>query len=218
MKKIACLAFALLLCLTTTVFAESAPSRTVCDMTDTEVSTENACDDSGFYIWIILERDRFHQMHIDACDIEIAKLAASPDVETYFGAMKDNKGKPVYPKEVLDTDTLYVYEFWPVIAGGYKESYGDVTARFELPTPYAKDEKVIVMIGLVTVGENWAEDHKQSVEWTAYEGVGLGLQTDSEENMGAVQVKFDPEIVMGIQEGIALFAVVSQEGQYSLVL
>lgn len=207
MKRIACLALALLLCLTATALAESAPSRTVCDMTDTEVVPQNPSDDSGFFIKVLLERDSVHQKRFDACDIEIAKLAASPDAETYFGAMTDNEGKPVYPKEILETDCLNVYEFWPIIAGGYDESYGDVTARILLPTPYEKDEKVMVMIGLVTFDED--EENGQRVEWTAYEGVGLGVQTDSVEDMGAIQVEFDPEIVIEIQEGLALFAVIS---------
>ncbi len=209
MKRIVCLAFILLLCLNATAFAESSLSREPCDMTRVETETEGPCADPGFRIWIILERDRFHETHVEACDIEVAKLAASPDVETYFGEMTDRQGRPVLPKEVLDTDTLNVYEFWPILASGYDESYGNVTAKFLLPTPYEKDEKVIVMIGMVTMGENWVEDHEQSVEWTAFEGVGLGEQTDSVENAGAVLVEFDPATVLGIQEGIALFAVIS---------
>ncbi len=205
MKKLACLLLALLLCPTGAAIAESVPSRTTSDMTDVEVGPENPLDGSGFFIRLVEEDEKAYQTHLDACAVEIAKLAGYQDVEQYFGETTDNNGHSVSLKKMLNTDVLNVYEFWPIIAGGYKESYGDVTVKLLFPTPYEKDEKVVVMIGQVTIGAV-----EQTVRWTAYEGIGLGIQQGNVEKAGAIRTKFDPEIVLAIQNGIALLAVVSR--------
>lgn len=69
----------------------------------------------------------------------------------------------------------------------------------QFSTPYEKDEKVIVLIGLAK--EN--QDGVQSIEWTAYEGIGV-------EEQGCIQVELDPEIILAIQNGTALLAIVSK--------
>ncbi len=207
MKKMFCLAFALLLCLTSTAMAESRPSRTAHDMTMVEVDTAYPLAGSGFFIRLVEEDEIAYQTHLDACAIEVAKLAASQDVETYFGEITDYSGHPVSLRERLATDAPKVFEFWPVIAGGYDKSYGKVDAKLLFPTPYEKDEKVVVTIGRVRLDQ----EGNQTVEWTAYEGVGLGVQKGPVEKEGAILVKqLDPEIVLAIQNEIALLAVVSK--------
>lgn len=199
MKRITCLLLALLLCLAATAQAESTPSRTTSDMTTVVATAENLPAGASFSIQAIVENDAAYQQHIDACAAEMSKLADSQDVETYFAAATDSNGNSVSLKEILGTDTLNVYEFSPLVISGYEESYGKVTANMQFSTPFEAGEKVVVMIGLVTVDANG----NQTVQWIAYEGVGLGDQ-------GGIQVEFDPEIGKAIQEGIALVAVVSK--------
>lgn len=206
MKKFTCLVIALMLCLTATAFAESVPSRMTGDMTSIEVAAENMPADSGFFIQPVPADDPVYQEKIVVCNAEIEKLAGSSSVETYFGEIKDNEGNIVSLKDVLGTDTLNVFEFCPLIAGEYEEAYGKVTAKMLFSTPYEKDEKVIVMIGLVTVDVNG----NQSIQWTAYEGIGLGAVEGATEEMGGIQVELDSEIVKAIEEGTALLAVVSK--------
>ncbi len=206
MKKIICLALAFLLCLTGAALAEAIPSRTTDDMTGVEVSPENPLVGSEFFIRLVEKDETAYQTHLDACAAEVAKLAAGQDVERYFGETTDSEGRPVDLRAVLDTDALNVYEFWPVIAGGYEESYGKVITKLLFPTPYEKDEKVVIMIGEVTL----EAEGKQTVKWTAYEGVGLGIQEGVAEKEGAIRTELDPEIVLAIQNGIALLAVVSK--------
>lgn len=210
MKKKICLVFALLLCLTMTALAESTPSRMTSDMTVIEVEAENLPEDSGFFIEPIVENTEQYEERINICEAEVEKLSTSLDLEEYFGEVTDSEGNAVSLKEVLDTDTLNVYEFCPLIAGRYEESYGKVLAKMLFATPYEKDEKVVVMIGLVTVDEMG----NQIVKWTAYEGIGIGTQEDINEGvieeMGAVQVELDPAIVKAIEDGVALLAVVSK--------
>lgn len=206
MKKFTCLVIAWMLCLTATAFAESVPSRMTGDMTAIEVEAENLPADSGFFMKPVVEEDVEYQQRVDICNVEVEKLAASNDVETYFGEITDYEGNTVSLKEMLGTETLNVFEFCPLIAGGYEESYGKVIAKMIFSTPYEKDEKVVVMIGLVTSDENGV----QTIRWIAYEGIGLGSVEGVTEEMGGIQVELDPEIVKAIEEGTALLAIVSK--------
>ena len=57
------------------------------------------------------------------------------------------------------------------------------------------------MIGFVTI----AEDGTWTVEWIAYEGVGVADGQGS-----GIQVKLDAETVLAIQNGKTLMAIVSK--------
>lgn len=204
MKKIVCLLVALMLCLSSAAFAESVPSKTTGDLTKFEVAVENAENASGFYVAPVAESDDANQDRAQACQAEISKLVASEKVAAYFGEVKDAAGNTVSLTEVLGTDTLNVHEFCAIKAGGFDEQFGKVTANMLFSTPYAAGEKVIVMIGIVTINA----DGTQTVAWTAYEGVGV--QVDSVENQGCIQVALDPATVLAIQQGTALLAIVSK--------
>ncbi len=91
-------------------------------------------------------------------------------------------------------DGLTVAEFLPLTVANYEETAGNVIVSFQLATPYAAGETVIVLVGIV------AEDG--AVEWTAFEAVGTGVN-------GAIEVEFTPEVLLAIQNGTALMAVVS---------
>lgn len=213
MKRIFCVAIALLLGLAGTTLAESVsvPSKTAIDLTKFEVTAENLPEDANLFLIPVNaaslgEALPEYQEYLDICQEEIEKLTASESVEAYFGTVVDSNGNPVSLKELLGTDTLNVYEFCPAIAGGYDPVYGKVTATLLFSTPYGKDEKVIVLIGLVAQ----QEDGTRTVTWHAFEGIGLEAVAGQEETAGRIQVELTPEIVEAIQSGIAMMAIVSK--------
>lgn len=211
MKKLVCLILALTTCVSAAAMAESVPSKTVADLTHFDVIAENQPGDEIVYLNQVTMGEMLpeYQERIDICQKEIEKLAASETGESYFGEVTDADGNVVDLRALLDVDAdaaLNVFEFCPVIAGGFREDCGKVTATMFFSTPYEKDEKVLVMIGIVTVLENGTQD----VAWQVFEGIGLGAVESQEESVGSVQVELTPEIVMAIQNEIALLAIVSK--------
>ena len=200
MKKLVVLMLALMLCLTAAAFAEEAiPSKTTGDLTKVEVISENIPADAGLEITAVTVDAADYEEKIQTCETEIAVLTASESVETYFGEVKDAAGETVDLAAVLETETLNVHEFCPLVVSNYEENYGNVKAAMQFSTPYTEGEKVIVLIGLVTVNE----DGTQSVEWIAYEGVGTGAE-------GAIEVELDAATMAAVQAGNALVAIVSK--------
>ena len=124
---------------------------------------------------------------------------------------------------------LDVFEFGPIVAGNYVEEYGKVTANMLFSTPYEKDQKVVVLIGIAKVndekksqlaeGEELNSDCIDDIEWVAFEGVGQDAVEDQEETYGCIKVELTPEIVLAIQQAAedagttALMAVVSQAAE-----
>lgn len=211
MKKLVCLILALTTCVSAAAMAESVPSKTVADLTHFDVIAENQPGDETVYLNQVTMGETLpeYQECIDICQKEIEKLAASETVESFFGEVTDADGNVVDLRALLDVDAdaaLNVFEFCPVIAGGFREDCGKVTATMFFSTPYEKDEKVLVMIGIVTVLENGTQD----VAWQVFEGIGLGAVESQEESVGSIQVELTPEIVMAIQNEIALLAIVSK--------
>lgn len=182
---------ALLLCLTSVAALAAAPSKTAADLNKVDATAENLPANSGFFIRLVEEEEKEYQKHLDACKAEVAKLAAAEGVEAYFG-------KDIDLKAIVAADKLNVFEFKPIIAGGYDVSYGKVTAKMLFSTPYEVGEKVAVMIGMVS---------ENNVAWTAFEGVGIAAE--QVEAAGSIQVELTPEIVDAIQNGVALVAIVS---------
>lgn len=199
MKKIISVLVSLVLCLSVSAFAESVPSKTVGDMSKVNITGDNIPADSGFVFRLIVEIEEGHEHRTEICNHEIEKLEQTESVADYFGEVKNAAGEGVDIAAMLESEALNVHEFWPVVAEGYDENYGSVTVEMVFSTPYAKDEKVMLMIGLVTVNE----DNTQDVEWIAYEGICVDEQ-------GTIQVELEPEIILAIQNGVALLAVVSR--------
>ena len=191
MKKLACMLLALLLCLTSVAALAATPSKTAADLNKVDVTAENLPANSGFFIRLVKEDEKAYQKNLDACKAEVAKLAAAESVEAYFG-------KDVDLKAIVTANKLNVFEFKPIIAGGYDVSYGKVTAKMLFSTPYEVGEKVAVMIGLVS---------ENNVAWTAFEGVGIAAA--QVEAAGSIQVMLKAETVAAIQNGTALVAIVS---------
>jgi hypothetical protein len=210
MKKVLCIVLALM-CLCGSALAESVPSKNTSDMVVVEVSPElnpNVPADSGLVVMPVQEEDEAqaeeYVERTELCRNEIAKLAEAvasttegSGAETYFGEVKDGQGNPVVLSEAFEGKQLNVFEFMPLVVANYDAAYGDLTMNFKFKTPYAKDEKVLVLIGIpnAETGE---------MEWTSFEGVVTGEE-------GAVQVQFTSEILLAIQNSNALLAVVSAE-------
>lgn len=196
MKKFVAILLTLVLCLSVAA-AESVLSKTTSDMTEVkDVVVENLPADSTFSIAIVEKEEA-----IVVANTEIAKLVEAvqtTNVATYFGEITDSKGNVVSLTEVLGTETMNVHEFMPIEVNDYEEDYGTVTMTFTVSTPYAKDEQIVVLLGLVTI----AEDGTQTVAWTAHDA------EVTEE--GTIKVTFEPETLKLIQEGTALIAIVSK--------
>lgn len=196
MKKLIAILMSLMLILSV-ASAEAVLSKTTTDMTEVkDVVVENLPADSTFSIAVVDTEEA-----VAVANTEIAKLVEAvktADVTTYFGEVTDTQGNAVSLTEVLGTETLNVHELMPIEVNDYEETYGKVNMTFTVSTPYAKDEQIIVLLGLVTV----EADGTQTVAWTAYEAVIV--------EEGAIQVEFEPETLKLIQEGTALIAIVSK--------
>lgn len=211
MKKIVCVFFALL-CLPVFVLAESTPSITTTDMVAVTVEPElnpGLPADAELVVLPVQQEDAVlaeqYIEYTELCQEEIAKLSenisqsgtedATAGVEAYFGEVKDVEGNTVILSELLSAQVLSVNEFMPVVVENYDPSYGAVTMTFQFKTPYAKDETVVVLIGIQdpVTGE---------IVWTEFEGTGVGED-------GAVQVEFTESMMEMLQNNISLLAVVS---------
>lgn len=209
MKKIVCLVLAALLCLSMAALAEEAvPSKNTSDMVSVEIDpalNPNLPENSGFVAFPVLEEDATqaeeYAESIALCQEEIVRLMAAAGgtdasgVEAYFGTVRDSEGNEVALSEALQAQMLDVFEFMPLVVQNCDEAYGDVTLTIQFKTPYEEGEPVLVLIGIRNAGT-------EAMEWTAFEGAGVG-------EAGAVQVTFTPEILTAIQENVALLAVVS---------
>lgn len=196
MKKTICLLLSLLLCLTSVVaFAEAvepaeeiAPSKTVQDLTLIEIVKVANPPADGFYIKIV-----------DPSEVKEQEMEKLNQVETeeYFADLKNNAGAPAALAEYVGSGDLTLAAFSAVTAGGYDAAYGDVTVRLLFPIVYEDGQKVAVLIGIVT---------ENNVAWTVFEGVSVGSETV--EAQGTIEAVLTPEIVLAIQDGTALLAVV----------
>ena len=194
MKKLVCMLLVLMMALSAVAMAtEFVPSKTTGDLTQFTIKTENAAAPVTFAIRPVAVSEVEHAEKVEACNNEVKKLAAAENVVEYFGEVKTAAGEAINLKEILDVETVNVFEFCPFVVEDYEAEMGNVAMTMQFSTPYAVDEVVVILIGLV------AEDG--TVEWIAFEGIG------TEEG---VAVEFDAETLVAIQEGTALMAVVSR--------
>lgn len=213
LKKLTALVLALALSVSYSAMAQAVPSKTIADLTRFEVTAENQPGDPDIFFLPLNEAAGEelpeYQKHLDICQMEIEKLAASESIERYFAKVTDSAAEPVDLRALLGIEknaALNVFEFCPAIAGGFQEECGKVTVSMLFSTPYEEGEKVLVLIGIVTE----LEDGTYSVDWQAFEGIGQEALEEREETCGCVRVELTPEIVLAIQDGIALLAVVSR--------
>lgn len=206
MKKIVCLVLAMLLFATTAMAAVT--SKTTADLIHVDVTIENATEEreeTPYIAPVVLpenEEDMTPEEKAvaEVVNTEYDKLTATAQttkVETYFGNVKDETGADVDLREMLgaeENEELNVHEFGPVTAGGFTVEDGKATAALSFATQYEENTEVVVMIGLV------AEDG--TVAWQAFKGVAM--------ETGAIKVTFPAEVLVAIQSGTALMAIVSK--------
>ena len=193
MTKIIAIALTLvLLCSAVTVLADSGlvtPSKTTGDLVSLEVAVEHPVDGKAVVIIPVTEEMVNYQANLDAADKELEKAQAAETVEAYFGA--EAAGKIA---EVLGADAeISMDELLAVIAQGYEDGMGNATVTAQVATPYGKDEKVAVLIGIVK---------DDAPTWNVYEAVGL--------DDGRLQFTVDAETMKAVMENITLLAVCSK--------
>ena len=187
MKKVISIALALvMLCLGVVVFADDAtPSKTTEDLLTIEAVPATPVEGSGFFFFPVTEKYvdvTKYQANLDFAAAEFAKVEKD-GAEAYLG-----EETAAAVKAILGSDKVTLDEFFPVIAGNYKEEMGEVTVTVQMATPYKKDQKVAVIVG-------------DGTSWATFEGVGV------DDTTGAIQVVLDPATVLKVQENISLFAV-----------
>ena len=194
MKKIIAIALTLvLLCGAVTVLADSelvTPSKTTGDLISFEVTVEHPVDGKAVTLLPITEdMAADYQANLDAADKQLEKAQAAGTLEAYFGA--DVAGKIA---EVLGADAeISMDELLAVVAQGYEDGMGNAAVTAQVATPYEKDEKAAVMIGIVK---------DDVVTWNVYEAVGL--------DDGRLQFTVDAETMKAVMENITLLAVCSK--------
>ncbi|MBR3016568.1 MAG: hypothetical protein IKH57_05740 [Clostridia bacterium] len=180
MKKIVCLVFALMLCLSVAMAeAPVSPTSLLKVIVDPEGPAFLPVDEAfmGPYA-------ANFQRQIELCNREVPKLAAS-SVEEYFAGID--------AKAIVGADELNVYEMYGLVVAGFKAEDGDYTITIQFPTPYTPGDKVAVAMGT---------DNGENVDWTAVEG---NITDD-----GSVQFVVGIETLLALQAGVAMIAVISK--------
>jgi len=189
MKKIVCVLLVLVMCMALAL-AET-PSKTVADLDVVMVTSENQAADD-FSMSIGYTGANISDEHRNLAYAEIQKFINTNSIEKYFGK-NDEIGA------IVDTANMNIFEYSPLKVVGYKPEYGKVTAVMNFATPYEAGEKVAVMIGL--------PDAQNNITWNVLEGVGVA--SESVEVEGSIQVEFEPELMVAMQECNALVAIIS---------
>lgn len=181
MKKILCMVLALILCIGTAALAEAVPSKTTKDL-----ATVEAIAESGRSILIIIYEDK-------ASDDQLLKLQQAPTKDEYFGSIDKLDGTFVKLSELFENEPVDVAEFASIAVKNYEEADGAVTAKIKFATPYAKDEKVAVLIGLLEDGLNWR----------VYDGKII-------DDQGTIEVVFPGDVMLKLQETPGFIAIANK--------
>lgn len=201
MKKLFCLILALV-CIGSAALAATVPSKTTADLnTTTKVTTESGATLDNLFVATVPvaeteESKAAYEQKVEICNTELQKLAevvaATNSVVEYFGEVKDTAG------EAVSLEGKSIDEFMPLVVAGVETIEGEenVKVGFKFATTYAKDQVVVVLVGIVNPLFN-------EVEWTALEGVGT--------EDGGIEVVFSAEMLAEIQNGDAMMAVASDE-------
>ena len=212
MKKLICLMMALLF-VCGVAFAQGTPSITIGDLSNSLVKAENLADAAaaGMFVEPLNEfSPRFmleeYQELIQLGADELEKLMTAEKVTDYFGnVIVDSTGETRALLDLFDGNEPVIYEFAPIIAGGYQVSYGHVTATLLFATPYNPGDEVAVLIGIVNYGES--EDEETTVEWHALKGTCVTVpEYDDAEG---IEVRFTPEMMTILQDVDTLVAIAS---------
>ena len=197
MKKLFCLILALV-CIGSAALAATVPSKTTADLnTTTKVTTESGAPLDSLVVVPVAETEESkaaYEQKLEICNTELQKLAevvaTTNSVVEYFGEVKTTAG------EAVSLEGKSVDEFMPLVVAGVETVGTEETVKvgFKFATTYAKDQVVVVLIGV-------ANPLIDEVEWTALEGVGT--------EDGGIEVVFPVEMLETIQNGDAMMAVAS---------
>ncbi len=191
MKKILALVLALVLLLMTGVaLAESSKGGDDNNGADVKPVGPGYIPVPGgpeFFIKITEEEDK-----IAWANAEIARMQAAENYQTYFEQANAIAA-------ILDDPEYLVNEFWPIIAGNYKDEMGDIETVFYFATLYELDQDVAVEVGF-EMGKD--EEGNSIMEWKTFPGKG---QED-----GSIIVTFDGQTVKDVEAKSALMAIVSK--------
>ena len=195
MKKILSMALALVLVLSVSAgaLADVVPSVRLSDLVSVEISAENLPEG----VEIVFETSSSPEEIAFAKDQLAGLLIYLTEkigkIEDFFGLVIMPDGRVTTLQKLLSSDEINLDEFLPIHVENYDPSYGYVTARFQFLTPYSPEDEVIVLIGIV---------EGNRVIWYGFNANGL-------EN-GALEVLFNPDILMMIQNNMSLLAVLSK--------
>lgn len=170
---------------------------------------------------------------LEICEAEVEKLLAAESVQSYFGKVMDvntylnrddienieyvdlyellQEQLAALPEGTLTdrenpSDDLNVFEFLPVVIGGFTEEHGIIEVVMSFPTIYEENEPVLVLFSMTVPAEDdpATEDVVETEEllWIVAEGVG---QKD-----GGILIELPAELLVELQENNAMMAAVSR--------
>lgn len=215
MKKLICMVLAMLMVCGVALAVES-PSLD--GMTGSKVEVENPdADLTGFYVEPLNEFSvRYglpeYELLAKIGDVQLEKLMACEKVTDYFGnVIVASTGEVRALIDLFDGVEPLIYEFAPIIAGGYHVDFGHVTATLLFATPYEPGQEVAVLIGVVEDEGYTIEDDLEDMTITWYAYRGLCVSVPEVEGGEGIEVVFEPEMMEVLQTKDTLVAIASEE-------
>lgn len=195
MKKLICLAIAMVFCFTAVAMAEYEPSKSTADMAAviTFRPTNGVEVKNDFEVTL-----QGGELQVALCDEIVAKLAKAEEegkLAEFYSDLKDKSGADVSLEEMLGTDSIAVNEVVPLVCENYDDAYETMKVSFAFSTPYEEDQTVIVVV-LIPDPETGA------LKKIALKGVG-----NSEKG---IDVEFPPEVLKAIENGTATMTIINK--------
>ncbi len=136
---------------------------------------------------------------------EMTEVAKTAPVTTYFKEETIQAAVEILP-EAYNVENLQMDEFFPLVATGYEEDYGDVEAVFEFLTPYEDDQVLLVMVGIVATDEELAAAGIEVVT-EADRIIWVPLQAEAVDGM--VKITFTQDVMKQMEGHETMMAVLS---------
>ena len=197
MKKLICLVFVMLLCVSAASMAMAVGSKTTTNMTGSTgvVTPTGTAAPEEIVIAPIAETAGTPEQRA-ACEKLIGEIASASSLEEVFGELQDSEGEVLDLAEILGTDKPVINEIVPLVVQNYIPTFGSLKSNFTFSTPYQKGEPVVVVIRVV-------DPKTGAVKQFTLKGVGNGID-------GGIELEFPPEVLEEIQSGTATMAVISK--------